>query len=640
MDKPIIQTNCNISRRVLSDDDYLLLYGHPINSIRHSISTIRNQTQMSSNSFKRHSYYELIKNSKTLKNFEKEYEQELNRRKHSKYTLKQNSYPLWIYNIIKGYLIIYSVTSTLFYLAFSQSHEELSSDRAVWTFFMFDFFLQLIIEKRDKKDRKVQNFKMIFEIYLKSWMIPDILTLIPYSWFKNPNVEFSFRLIRVFKLNFLFKLINVKVLTKIVAKFFSAGQSNKQKKMVFALLHIWDLFSEISILIFITYFLACIWLYYTDFIARKFDPSQQFHDVFTENDSKITQMIKVWYFLFSTLCTSGFGDFYSVNRYEMAMNTLIIIIGPTWYAYTNSKVFKILDSLYNLTKNSNKQGELAIWISSTESKHSRMKLKLKMKINNFYLYYWKNDRLGNMGNSVTETSTLSEITQVQHNLLQALPLTVQHQIFDFLFGDVFKKFSYFFGRDSLWKYHFSLYLQPRVYLKGKKIIKLRQEVHEVLFVTDGKFDIKAKKNKKFVQVKIIKGNWIVGDYFVLKDIKPFFIYSVLNVVYGFAVPAFVFKSLVKLADLNFCQYFKGLENMFDELIQQVADDEFETTRWDMIHSLRNGESKFSLSEECEEEFDVVGLEKIAGNMKRVRNGDLVNVKEQLIRLMFRRFKVE
>lgn len=629
----------DIQCKILSDDDYLTLLGHPINSILNDINnTPQYFLSTNPNLPRKNSYRRLIK-SQTLKNFEIEHEQELNRRKHSKFIIKKNSYFLFAFNILKGLLLIYSVASTLFFLAFSQKRKEFFGDRLVWSFFVIDFFLQFITEKRDKNNRKILNLKMISIIYLKTWLIPDLLALVPYSWFKNPNVEFSFRLLRIFKMNFLFKLLDIKTISKFMAKFFSTGQERTNKTMVFAVLHVWDLISEISILIFITYFLACIWMYYTDFINRKFSPSPNFFEKFAmEDDSQITLMIKVWYFIFCTLCTSGFGDFYSVNSYEMVINAIIILIGPTWYAYTSSKVFKILNDLYNLKKNVNKKDELALWISGTESKRKRMNSKLRIKINNFYLNYWKNDRLGSMSNIIAETNNLEEIIQVQHYLLRVLPATIKNKIFDFLFGDIFYSFTYLFDRNSQWKYYFALYLQPRVYFKGKKIVKIGQEVCEVLFVIEGEFDMTAIMNNEFIQVKKMSGKCIIGDYFVIKCIQPFFRYTALSAVHGFAVPGFVFRALAKVAGPNFNEYFKALEKNFSELANEAIFKELDNSEFNVIESCRVSKKQNSWKEDIEEDDDIVGLEQIEKKMRNFRNLTISKIKENLLRLMELRLK--
>ena len=628
----------DMQNRILSDDDYLTLLGHPINSILNNFENSTQYLASTNPNLKRKNSYRRFIKSKTLKNFEIEHEQELNRKKHSKFVIKQNSYFLIAFNFLKGLLIIYSVTSTLFFLAFFQQEKEFFGDRLVWSFFVLDFLLQFFIEKREKNNRKILNLKMISLIYLKTWLIPDLLALIPYSWFKNPNVEFSFRLLRIFKMNFLFKLLNMKTISKLMAKFFSTGQERTNKTMVFAVLHVWDLVSEISILIFITYFLACIWMYYTDFINRKFNPSPNFFENFSmDGDTQITKMIKVWYFIFCTLCTSGFGDFFSVNSYEMSFNTIIILIGPTWYAYTSSKVFKILNDLYNLKKNINKKDELSIWISGTESKHRRMNAKLRLKINDFYLNYWKNDRLGNMSNIITETNSLEEITQVQHYLLKVLPAAIQNKIFDFLFDDIFYSFTYLFDRSSEWKYCFAVYLQPRVYFKGKKIVKIDQEVSEVLFVTEGKFDIAIIVNKEFIQVKKMNGKCIIGDYFVIKGAQSFFKYTALSAVHGFAVPAFVFKALVKVAGPNFNEYFKALEKNFGELLSQVVYKESDSTDLNGIESCRTRQKLSTWREDNEEQEggddDIAGLKKIEQRMRKFRNCTLSTIKDKLIIMM-------
>ena len=500
-----------------------------------------------------------------MKSYRIEYTKNAKRKKHKKYVIPKSSNLLFLFNIIKGLFILYSVASSLYFLAFDRSEIGFKCDVAVWVFFVIDFFLQFFIEAEDKAGHSIKHLGIILKLYSTRWMVFDILTLVPYSWLNNPNIEFSFRLLRIFKLNFLFNLVNIEVISKIVATFISSTNSSRKKEVVFICVHTWDLINQISIMIFITYFLACMWHYYSDFIERKLNPSPDFISFFKMNDdNNLTRMIKTWYFIFSTLTTAGFGDFFSTNTYEMIFNIVILVAGPSWFAFTTSKAFKSMNSLYNLAKNSNKQGELAKWISGIEMKHNRIPSKLKRKLNNFFTYYWKNDRLGSLSRNLPETSTLTEILKIQDETLSSLPDSLKHSIFDFLFDDLFKKFSFFFGRESSWKYNFSLYLQPRIFPKTSKIVKLNEHIHELLFITAGRFDIKALVQKSLTLIRTEQAYWIIGDYFILKDLKAFCQYSAVDVVHAFAVPSFVFLNLCKISSEAFKKYKEVLVENFED----------------------------------------------------------------------------
>ena len=505
-----------------------------------------------------------------MKSYRIEYTKNAKRKKHKKYVIPKSSNLLFLFNIIKGLFILYSVASSLYFLAFNRSEIGFKCDVAVWVFFVIDFVLQFFIETEDKAGHSIKHLGIILKLYSTRWMVFDILTLFPYGWLDNPNLEFSFRLLRIFKLNFLFNLVNIEVISKIVAAFISTTDSSRKKEVVFICMHMWDLINQISIMIFITYFLACMWHYYSDFIVRKLDPDPDFISFFKMNDdNNLTRMIKTWYFIFSTLTTAGFGDFYSTNTYEMIFNVVILVAGPSWFAFTTSKAFKSMNSLYNLAKNSNKQGELAKWISGIEMKHNRIPSKLKRKLNNFFIYFWKNDRLGSLSRNLPETSSLAEILEIQDETLSSLPESLRHSIFDFLCGDLFHKFSFFFGRDSSWKYNFSLYLQPRVFPKTTKLVKLDEPIHELLFVTSGRFDIKAVVQKSLTLVRTEQAYWIVGDYFIIKDLKAFFQYSAVDVIHAFAVPSFVFLNLCKVASEAFKKYKEVLVRNFEEFHLKV-----------------------------------------------------------------------
>ena len=91
--------------------------------------------------------------------------------------------------------------------------------------------------------------------------------------------------------------------------------------------------------------------------------------------------------------TVGYGDYYATNKDEMGFDVIILIIGPTWVAFTMGKAIGIINSLQQLNGNTNIKEELNMWISNIEEKYEFLPLELKKKINTHFINFWKNDRL-------------------------------------------------------------------------------------------------------------------------------------------------------------------------------------------------------------------------------------------------------
>ena len=55
--------------------------------------------------------------------------------------------------------------------------------------------------------------------------------------------------------------------------------------------------------------------FYTYFELTKLTPKNQF--------------IITWYYIFTTITTVGYGDYYATNKFEMIFAIVLLVMGPT-----------------------------------------------------------------------------------------------------------------------------------------------------------------------------------------------------------------------------------------------------------------------------------------------------------------------
>ena len=114
------------------------------------------------------------------------------------------------FDVFMNVLVIYSVISALFYLAFlTETEAESNENLVIWVFFIIDLILNFFTEYIDSKGNNIQNLKMIGKNYLKKWFFIDFLSIIPFSLTGNPNTEYLLRLFRILKMPRLFKMVDI-----------------------------------------------------------------------------------------------------------------------------------------------------------------------------------------------------------------------------------------------------------------------------------------------------------------------------------------------------------------------------------------------------------------------------------------------
>ena len=378
-----------------------------------------------------------------------------------------------IFDISIDILVVYSTISSLFYLAFGgESKESASIDLLITLIFALDFVMNFFTEVIDKRKRHILNLNMIAKHYACTWMIPDLCSIIPLRYTGNPNTDYAMRLFRIGKITRLYRLVNIKKIGKLISEAVYKTQHRKKRYLRLLISHIWDLLQELTALLFVSYSLACYWWFYSGLIVRREYVQKNFIDTFNLEDySDFSQVIIVWYFIYSSMMTVGYGDFAATNTYEMVLLIIILIIGPNWFAFTMGKALNIVKKLTEIDGTADLDGQLGIWFSKLERKHRQIPKGIKDKVNTYYFNYWRNDRLGKMGNIAEGACDFEDLVRIQDPFLAALPQVLREQILEHTFGDIFSKYSYFFDRESKWKYSLCLYLQPRIYIENEIIIK-------------------------------------------------------------------------------------------------------------------------------------------------------------------------
>lgn len=614
----------------LSDKNYLDLIGRSIVSMdeNQNVSSCQNTSRQFFHS-RRSLSLDFSKIIPLLEDFEEE-----NIQKHSKFVIKKASRFKLVFDSLIDLFVIYSVTSSLFYLSFFPDGErEIALDILLSFAFFIDFILSFFTEYIDKKNRHIMNLPMIAKHYASTWMIPDFFSMLPLKYTGNPNTEYTFRLFRIGKIGRLYHLVNIKKIGSFLGKLFYKNQHRKKRHLKLVVSHIWDLFQELSAMLIVTYTLACIWWFYSGLIKRRMEEPESFIESFgLENEGKYTQLIKTWYFTFSTMMTVGYGDFTAKNTYEMGLSIIILIIGPSWFAFTMGKAINTIKTLKEIDGETDLAGQLAIWLSNIDSKYKIVPSKIKSKINKYYLNYWKNDRLGKMANISNETDSLEQIKKIQDPYLEALPESMKKEVVNYIFDDIFEDFRYFFGRKRQdWEDLFCLYLKPRTYLEGETILDVQKKIHELFFMKTGQVCISTVNNGEFAEVLKTTENIIIGDYFLFHNISSFLLFKAGTTVHGFWIPAEIVEKIVDKKSDAFKFYLSAISENY-QILEENSSNILETFGDDRRSLFqRNSVKRVSKVEKTitGEEHRLKSLDTLIMRMKVCRKGLIKDLKEKL-----------
>ena len=489
---------------------------------------------------------------------------------HSKFVICRTGRIKQGFDFSMDLLVAYSVVSSLFWLSFgSPSEGFIGFEFFVWSMFFIDFALNFFTDYENSQHKTVKNLKMISKRYAKGWLVFDILSLLPLSLTNNQNTEYMLRLFRIFKMNRLLKKLNFTVPIEVIANCFHKQETRAKKNTRLFLHQAWNLLKELLTMLFVTICLACLWWYYANLIIRRQDEEKNFIDYFSlRYKSGLNQFIITWYFIFTTLMTVGYGDYYSTNKFEMGLAIIFLVAGPTWFAFTMGKAISIIENLHAIGGKEDKMGQLNIWLSKLEHEKQIMPIKLKEKIQHHFLYFWKNDRLGSMANITTEND--ENYCKISHELLGQLPELVQLKIIDYMFDDFFYTFKYFFKHFCELKHIIVLYIQPRIYPPNSIILDANELPQEIFFKTNGTIMITSSMEKVITTTG--ERNLIIGDFYAFKNTESAIQYRAVESVHGYSLPVYILKDLLKNSEGQVDKYLDFISNTYERLHEEGTDD--------------------------------------------------------------------
>lgn len=271
-----------------------------------------------------------------------------------------------VFDVVILLLVGYSCISSLFYVAFDRPENivHVVFDWFVEACFYVDLFLNFITEYIDPISRKpVRNLKEIFVNYSTGWFAIDFLSVFPFDEILDSGP--GTKLFRLFRLPRLLKLLDVNKFSSILKAINGEKTDTQTIIKQYYILFLYNLFRLIIIACFITYGIGCLFYFFSEKLNSNEDQVAgntfvEVHDFPADNSGRL---IKVCYFLLTTLSTVGYGDLYPISQAEQIVTLLIMMGGVGFFSFIMGKFMEIINNYQVKMGAEDKTKELMKWLT-------------------------------------------------------------------------------------------------------------------------------------------------------------------------------------------------------------------------------------------------------------------------------------
>ena len=480
---------------------------------------------------------------------------------------------LTIWSLIKDSAIIYSLVTTMYFLAFAEPGLGMFIvDVIVWVFFVVDVPVCFASAYENEKGRLITKHKQIAEHYVSTWFLLDVLAIIPLQFADLAEIEYYFRLVRLLKISSALSLLDGQgigmvipfVMTRILK--FSSFVTLTQK-------HFAMIFNFLLLMIFLTYSLGCLWFWYSE---KTRSETAHLPGIVSMRDrmpgtNPWEEMERCWYFMITTLTTIGYGDFGASNICEMLLLMAILLIGVTVYSYIISNVGSLVGELNELV--GDRVSGFVLWLKQLEAVQGRLSTNFKRDLIAAFTYYDRDDRLKSMANQWWKNADADQMAAAEDAYLGVLPEELEIDVKKHLFSDVFGQYRSYFGTSNF-VLDICVHFHPRHFEVGEVLLEEGENVSEVLFQLQGHIGIGPRLDGEISVAVVYESRCVVGDYAALRGVPSFTNYKAVGTQYvkSLAVPALVFVRVLaeKYLDLANELHIQSTKR-FNELTELIKD---------------------------------------------------------------------
>lgn len=227
-----------------------------------------------------------------------------------------------------------------------------------------------------------------------------------------------------------------------------------------------------------------------------------------------------------------------MNNWEKVLGIFLMILGIAFFSYIMQNFNEVLINYDKKMGFVDYGSELQVWLNSLSKFTSKKPLprSLVKKIDGYFRFYWKNDRL----TGVT----------IDDQYLKLMPKNLRYELIIHLFDDIFYTFRTFFMRqefvdsqERFFFYKIAFYLLPRKVEAGEEILAQGDDVNLMYFIMDGEIKVEFEYPGGKVTRYFLKGFYF-GDYNTLYNKPAAFTYKATTNLFVYTIPYNKFSSLI------------------------------------------------------------------------------------------------
>ena len=373
--------------------------------------------------------------------------------------------------------LIFGVT-----LSYRMRTGEIVHDLFYWVMIsiMFADFLLDISSTKKHRMEVVKDFKSVFRLYSRGWMIPDLLAAIPFEYFADVFHWESdwFLLLRVLPLTKTFKVSAVLAdlqmilqLPRAMMQLMSLGYWAIQAIHAVALGWWWAGGSPESI---DTAPAKIAWVWEDD--AKTQLVQKTIAEAETRKFTNFEVYLRSLYWTVTTMTTIGYGDYSPSkdNNQQIIFTIFAQIAGVSFYGYIVGNIPVLI---------ANRDAARAAFESRNEIINEFMRIKqlpigMQDRVRDYYQYLWESRK------NVSDSEVLG-----------TLPHALSVDVLVFLNNDILQKVEFFKGVKEIFIREVVGMLTTEAYIPGDFIIREGEFGTRMYFLTNGAVDIIVNGNR-------------------------------------------------------------------------------------------------------------------------------------------------
>ena len=447
--------------------------------------------------------------------------------------------------------VLYSLCTTMYYLAYEYPGRGMYAvDVCVWVFFVADVFVTSNTAFFSPDHYIITSRKLIFLRYAQSWLLPDVIALLPFSFDGFSAVEYYLRLIRFLRLPRCLTFGDGQGLGRVFGLMVAHLPEIKFGDFRVSYYYLTLMCQQVVRMVALSYFLACIFYWY----AKHTGPEHVYGSEWFDDSAHLTgepgsiKFLHSWYFMLTTLMTIGYGDYLPVSFCEQLLMIAFLILGIANFSLIMGSFVSLISDLNELNSSSSLHTQASLWLDSLESAGHQVPKDLKTRVVEYFEQYGEKDRLGTLAGVWWQAEGTEDLGRAGDATFESLLDGEKRAILSHLFGDVYLWYRSLLGVGRCsFAYDISFHFQPRVYPPSSLILEELSEVDEITLVLKGDLSCEFTHQSSPHPFLTFSNRLSIGTYSVLTGTKAKTSYRAVGLsgIQAIAVPKRPFLDLLE-----------------------------------------------------------------------------------------------